>query len=103
MDSSRVTVKTLQRLVRKCVSFSLAVPAARLFTKQINSAIARGQRSRNKLIPVESSLHEEISHWLFLENWDDPLPWQDESHIRVSTHAIRMRLVDYLLVENSGS
>lgn len=87
LDSSRETVKTLQRLVGKCVPFSLAVPAARLFTKQINSAIARGQRSRNKLIPVESSLHEEISHWLFLENRDDPLPWRDESHIRVSIAA----------------
>ena len=54
MDSSRVTVKTLQRLVEKCVSFSLAVPAARLFTKQINSAIAKGQRSRNKLIPLRA-------------------------------------------------
>lgn len=81
MDSSRVTVKTLQRLGGKCVSFSLAVPAARLFTKQINSAIAKGQRSRNKLIPLKAV------YMKFLENWDDPLPWRDESHIRVSIAA----------------
>ena len=24
------------------------------------------------------------SHWLFLETWDDPFPWRDECHVRVS-------------------
>lgn len=74
LDNFRVTVKSLHCLVGKCDSFSLAVPAARLFTKQMNGAIPRGQRSRDRLhlIPVESSLHEEISHWLFLEDWDYP-------------------------------
>ena len=48
----------MERLVGKC-AFNLAVPAARLFTKQMNAAITRGQHSRNKLIPVEGSLHEE--------------------------------------------
>ena len=24
------------------------------------------------------------AHWLFLETWDDPLPWRDERHVRVS-------------------
>ena len=37
-----VTVKTLQRLAGKCVSFSLVVPAAKLFTREMNAAILRG-------------------------------------------------------------
>ena len=41
----------------------------------------------SNLIPVESSLHEKISHWLFLEDWDDLLPWRDERHIHVSIAA----------------
>ena len=35
LKNSMVTVKTLQCLVGKCVSFSLAVPAAQLFTRQM--------------------------------------------------------------------
>ena len=30
------------------------------------------------------ALREEISHSLFLRAWDDPLPWRDERHIRIS-------------------
>ena len=37
-----VTVKTLQRLAGKCVSFSLVVPAAKVFTREMNAAILRG-------------------------------------------------------------
>ena len=84
LHASKVTVKTLQRLVGKCVSFSLAVPAAQLFTKQMNAAIAGGQRTPHRLIPIRGYLREEISHWLFLEGWDDPVTWRDERHIRVS-------------------
>ncbi|CAH3151426.1 unnamed protein product, partial [Porites lobata] len=82
--ASKVTVKTLQRLVGKCVSFSLAVPAAQLFTKQMNAAIAGGQRTPHRLIAIRGDLREEICHWLFLEGWDDPVTWRDERHIRVS-------------------
>ena len=39
LRSRYVSVKTLQRLVDKCVSFSLAVPAARLFTREMSAAI----------------------------------------------------------------
>ena len=78
-----VTIKTLQRLVGKCVSFSLVVPGARLFTKEMNVAISKGHLS-SKLIRVCGALREEISHWLFLETWDDPLAWRDERHVRVS-------------------
>ena len=76
------TVKTLQRLVGKCVSFSLAVPAALLFTREMNAAIWRGLRTVRP-IPLTSALREEIAHWLFLQTWDNPLPWRDERHIRV--------------------
>ena len=35
-----VSIKTLQRLVGKCVSFSLAVPVARLFTREMSAAFS---------------------------------------------------------------
>lgn len=74
-----VNVKTLQSLVGKCVSFSLAVPAARLFTKEMTLAISWGLRTQ-KLIPIKGRLREEIVHWSSLETLDSPLPW----HIRVT-------------------
>ena len=81
--NSYVTVKTLQRLAGKCVSFSRAVPAARLFTREMNAAISQGLRSQ-KAVLLHGALREEISHWLFLESWDDPLPWRDERHFQIS-------------------
>lgn len=83
LEKKFVNVKTLQRLVGKCVSFSLAVPAARLFTKEMNLAISWGLRTQ-KPVPIKGLLREEIAHWLSLETFDTPLPWRDERHIRVT-------------------
>ena len=65
LKNYKVTVKTLQRLVGKCVSFSLAVPAAQLFTRQMIAAIAGGRLTPRRLIAIKGELREEISHWLF--------------------------------------
>ena len=83
LQAKTVTVKTLQRFVGKCVSFSLAVPGAQLFTREMNAAISRGLRTIRPL-RLCGGLREEVSHWLFLETWDDPLPWRDERHSRLS-------------------
>ena len=63
--------------------FSLVVPGALLFTREMNCAISKDMRS-NKSVCLYKALQEEITHWLFLENWDDPLPWRDERHLRIS-------------------
>ena len=83
LASSSVAVKTLQRVVGKCVSFALAVPAAKLFTREMNGMISWALRTR-KMVPVRGPLREEIQHWLFRETWDDPLPWREERRISVS-------------------
>ena len=83
LGNSYVTVKTLQCLAGKCVSFSRAVPAARLFTREMNPGISQGLRSQ-KAVLLHGALREEISHWLFLVSWDDPLPWRDELHVPIS-------------------
>ena len=52
-----VTVKTLQRLAGKCVSFGLAVPVAGLFTREMNSAISKSKRSGSlRQIPANAKL-----------------------------------------------
>ena len=73
LTSRYVSVKTLQRLVGKCISLSLAVPAARLFTREMSAAISMCMRP-SKPIAVQGALRDEITLWLFLEEWDDRLP-----------------------------
>lgn len=82
LQSRYVSVKTLQRISGKCVSFALAIPQAQLFTREMNNAISVGLRTL-KPIPLKGELRDEIAHWLFLEGWDDPLHWRDEKHFRV--------------------
>ena len=55
----------------ECVSFSLAVPAVRLFTREMSAAISMGIRTLKPIV-VQGALRDEIAHWLFLEEWDDP-------------------------------
>ena len=80
---STVSVKSLQRLVGKCVSFLLVVPGALLFTREMNYAISKALRT-SRPIKLHDALREKISHWPFLHAWDDPLPWRDECHIHIS-------------------
>lgn len=78
LGCSTVSVKTLQQLVVKCISFSLAIPGALLFTREMSLAISKDMRTYY-LIKINRNLHDEIVHWLFLETWDDPLLWRDEN------------------------
>ena len=73
LNSSHVSITDLQRLAGKCISMSMAVPGARLFTNEINLAISRASRSSRPL-PLSGPLRREIEHWLFLKSWSGFLP-----------------------------
>ena len=77
-----VNVRTLQRFQGKCVSFSLAVPGAKLFIRNISSAIASSPG--NGQVKMTDSLREEICHWRFLDSWKGHIPWREERHVRLS-------------------
>ena len=49
----------------------------------MKAAISQGLRSQ-KAVLLHGAFREEISHWQFLESWDDPLPWRDERHVQIS-------------------
>ena len=72
-------VKTLQPLSGKCISFSLAVPGARLFLNEINLAISAGIRS-SRPIRISGPLKSEIQHRTFFETWNGFLPWRPDFH-----------------------
>jgi len=68
------------------MSFSLAVPGARLFTNEINIGISKGHRS-SRPVPISGALREEIQHWLFLEDWTGYLPWRQELHHQIKLYS----------------
>jgi len=82
-----VDVKTLQRFQGKCISVSLAVPAAKLFIREMSYAIASTPTSG--LVSLSQGLRDELIHWRFLDTWEECVPWRDEKHLRltVSTEA----------------
>ena len=50
----------------------------------MNAAISKALRT-SRPVKMDEDLRNEISHWLFfLRTWDDPLPWRDERHIRLT-------------------
>ena len=84
LSSPSTDLKTLQRLSGKCISFSLAVPGARLFLNDIYNVIARSQRHGScKAILVSGPLKRKLEQWLFLESWSGSLTWLLETHHQV--------------------
>ena len=69
----------LQRFQGKCVSLTLMVPAAQVYTRAVAHAISRGQRLGIP-IKLEGALREEISLWRFLDSWTGCAPWLTEEH-----------------------
>lgn len=77
-----VDLKTLQRFVGKCVSFILAVPAAKLYIREANWAIgACARKGYGSRIHLSDNLKKEIEHWSFLDVFSGPFPWRLERHM----------------------
>lgn len=61
----------------------MVVPGALLYTREMKHAISKTFRTHRQ-VEIDGRLRDEITHWLFLEEWDNPLPWRDERHFQVS-------------------
>ena len=75
-------IETLQRFQGKCISLSLAVPAATLFIREISHAFA--SVDSNGRVSLTPALREELSYWQFLDPWQGWLPRRDEKQVRLS-------------------
>lgn len=73
----------LQRLQGKCISFTLAVPAARLYITEMSAAVAKASRNSRHLVKMTGTLREEIEHWRFVDSWVGCCPWRGEGHLQV--------------------
>jgi len=78
-----VSLKNLQKFAGKTTSFSLLVPAAKLFTNAVYKAISSASRSSSSKISLSLPLRREILHWRFLDTWEQFLPWRSEYHYQV--------------------
>ena len=82
LSQETIPVQTLQRFQGKCVSLLLAVPAAKLYIREMAVAISAAIRE-GKAIEMSQPLKDEVSHWRFLDGWAGFLPWRDERHISI--------------------
>ena len=64
-----IPVRSLQRFAGKAVSFSLAVPAAKLFCREVNFYIGKSLKN-SRPVRMTESLKIELEHWRFLDTWD---------------------------------
>ena len=85
LSKSSLSVLELQKLAGRCISFMLAVPAARLYTREMNYAISQGIRSQSS-VPMNDDLKSEISHWRFLDSWSGKLEWKREKHLEIAVY-----------------
>ncbi|KAK3755687.1 hypothetical protein QZH41_008945 [Actinostola sp. cb2023] len=60
----------------------LAVPAAQLYCREIYRAIPGFQKSCRE-VKLQAALRDEITHWRFLDTWQECLPWPGEKHLVV--------------------
>ena len=79
---SSVPLKSIQRLMGKCISFSLAFPGAKFYIREMAASLAKASKGAEVLL--SSSLREEILFWRFLDDWDSFIPWRQESHFAIS-------------------
>ena len=78
-----VSVLDLQKLSGRAISFMLAVPAAKLYTREMNLAISQGIMTEAS-IPMTGRLRDEVMFWRFLDTWQGKLAWKTERHLTIS-------------------
>ena len=83
LSHKTVSLKSLQKFVGKINSFTLVVPAARLYSRVACHAMSKALKSP-RAIPISHELREELEHWRFLDSWSGFLPWKDEKHFQLN-------------------
>lgn len=60
----------------------LAIPAARLYIREVNRAFSLATKN-SRPGQMSGKLREEIEHWKFLHDWEGFVPWRDEKHLQI--------------------
>lgn len=83
LSQEYVHVKVLQKLMGKCVSFSLCIPAAKLYIRCMARAVGKLEKSSQQ-VKIVGDLKQEIEHWRFLDGEVQWFSWRQERHVQVS-------------------
>lgn len=81
LSCSELEVRSLQRFAGKCISFSLAIPAAKLYTIEVNRSISWCLRN-SKTVIMDDFLWCELEHWRFIDSWKGFVSWREEKHLQ---------------------
>ena len=104
MRSSFAPVKSLQRFAGKALSFSLAIPACKLFVREVFKAIAAVARNSKISVPIQERLRQELQEWAFLDSWSGHLPWRSEHYHSITTFRdVSQRVWRAVLVKDGQS
>ena len=68
----------------KALSFSLAIPACKLYVREVFKAISAVAKNSQPAVPIRGPLRQELQEWAFLDDWSGHLPWRSEHHISVT-------------------
>jgi len=82
LRETTITLKSLQRLMGKWNSFSLAFPATKFYIREMAASIAKAFRGSE--VNLSPNLREEIVFWRFLDSWDKAIQWRSERHVAIS-------------------
>lgn len=96
IHKASIPLKSLQRLIGKCISFSLAFPGAKCYIRERAQAI--GRASSKGETQLMAGLRKEVEFWRFLCEWDRHIPCKDEKHwvLSVSTDASLSHCADVI-------
>ncbi|KAI8494118.1 hypothetical protein Bbelb_284650 [Branchiostoma belcheri] len=100
LSEDRVPVSRLQKITGKLVSFGLAVPATRLYCREMFHAISVAIKRKTD-VRITGSVRKELEHWRFLDQWQGHIPWRSEKHesIRLFSDASGFRWGGSLVTE----
>ena len=84
LGSSSALVRSLQRFAGKALSFSLAIPACKLYVQEVFKAISTVTKNPQPAVPIRGPLWQELQEWAFLDDWSGHLPWRSEHHLYVT-------------------
>ncbi|XP_070571160.1 uncharacterized protein [Ptychodera flava] len=73
-----ILITTLQKV--KCISFSLAIPCARIYIRQMAHALSKAQTSAQNLVRVNNPLREELKWWIKIVQTASHFKWLEERH-----------------------
>ena len=80
---TQVHTLLIQKLMGKCISFSLCIPGTKLYIREMAAALSKAQKNACA-VTLHASLREEIEHWRLIDNHPRWLPWKKEKHLQIS-------------------